>query len=172
MKRLFLFSAVLLLGMGLVSAQTSKAQVSIGPRLGVPVGDLSDAASLYIGADARFNTPSLPVVPNASFDYYLTDVDGQSIITVDLNALYPFEGTGMSFLPYGGAGLGITRSSFEFTNPATGQTTTNTDSEVGFNLIGGLQFQTGSLKPFAQANVTVGGDNTRFGLTGGLLFGF
>ncbi len=170
MKRLFLFSAVLLLGMGVVSTQTSKAQVSFGPRLGVPLGDL-DGADLYVGADARFNTPALPVVPNASFDYYLTGADNFSVITVDLNALYPFEGSGMSFLPYGGAGLGITRSSSEFTDPVSGNTRTSSDTEVGINLIGGLQFQTGSLKPFAQLNFTVGGDVTRFGLTGGLLFG-
>jgi hypothetical protein len=45
-------------------------------------------------------------------------------------------------------------------------------TDVGLNLIGGAKFETGSLQPFAQAKINVGGDFTLFNIMGGLLFSF
>jgi hypothetical protein len=170
MKRLLTFAAALLLGFGLLGPGTANAQTSVqlGPRLGIPVGDLEDATSLYIGADVRIHSENLPVVPNASFDYYFTDVDELSIFTVDLNALYEFGVDNEAFTPYAGGGLAITRTSFDAASG--GFAISSDDTEVGLNLVGGARFPLGNIEPFAQLNATLGGDLQRLGVTGGLLF--
>ncbi len=176
MKRFSLLLASFILAIGLMAPTTAQGQASfkIGPRLGIPLGDLSDVSSVFIGGDVRVTTEALPVVPNASFDYYLTDVDGYSVFAVDLNALYEFPIENEAFAPYAGGGLAIT--SFSFDNPSVsfgGQTFgggTTSSTEVGLNLVGGARFPLGSIEPFAQLNATLGGDAQRLGLTGGLLF--
>jgi hypothetical protein len=42
-------------------------------------------------------------------------------------------------------------------------------SDTGINLVGGADFEVGTLQPFVQAQFTLG-DLDRFGITGGLLF--
>lgn len=176
MKRLTLLVASFFLALGLVVPTAAQAQTSvqIGPRLGVPVGDLSDAASVFVGADVRVTGEELPVVPSGSFDYYLTDADGYSLFAVDLNALYEFGIDNEAFVPYAGGGLAITRSSFEAqtTNTNFGTVTVGggSNTEVGLNIVGGARFLVGSVEPFAQLNATLGGDVQRLGITGGLLF--
>jgi len=172
MKRLTLFVASVFLALAFVVPTSTQAQTSVqlGPRLGLPLGDFSDATSLYFGADLRAHTDALPVVPNASFDYYLTDTDGFSVFAIDLNALYEFGVDNEAFTPYAGGGLAITRSSSDFTNPATGRTVSSSNSDVGLNIVGGARFPLESVEPFAQLNATLGGDGQRLGLTGGLLF--
>jgi len=134
MNRLLTFAAALLLSFGLLAPGTAEAQTSVqlGPRLGIPVGDLEEGTSVFIGADLRLHNESLPVVPNASFDYYFTDADEFSVFAVDLNALYEFGVDNEAFTPYAGGGLGITRSSFD------GTTGSVDDTDVGINLVGGL----------------------------------
>ena len=152
-------------------AQTS---VKIGPRLGIPVGDFADATSIYLGADARITTDALPVVPNASFDYYFTDVDGYSLFAIDLNALYEFGVDNQVFVPYAGGGLGITRASVDSPSISFGGQTfgggSTSSTDVGLNIVGGARFPLGTVEPFAQLNATLGGDADRLGITGGLLF--
>jgi opacity protein-like surface antigen len=161
----------------------------IGPRATIALGDLSDAgADFAIGADVRYDLSAnvdAPIQLAGSFDFYFAeDIEApdpqggtqelsQTIFAVDLNGHYmiPTEGT---FSPYAGVGLGIVRSSqdeVEVDTPFGTQTFgggSNTD--VGLNLVGGAEFETGSVRPFAQAQVSLGGDFTRFGITGGVLF--
>lgn len=175
MNRFVLFAGVLLLFIGLAPAPVqAQATIQVGPRLGVPIGDLSDGASLFLGAEGRVKSPALPVVPNASFDYYLTDdiegVDSYSLIAIDLNVLYEFGVSNQAFVPYAGGGLGILRTSTE--TSAGGQTFSGSDSDVGLNLVGGARFSAGAVDPFVQLNATLGGDGERIGLAGGLLFSF
>lgn len=175
MQRFIVLAASLILGLGLFVPTTVEAQTSvkIGPRLGIPVGDFADPASIYIGADARITTESLPVVPDASFDYYFTDVDGYSLFAIDLNALYEFGVNNQAFVPYAGGGLGITRASVDSPTISIGGQTvggSTSSTDVGLNIVGGARFPLGSVEPFAQLNATLGGDADRLGITGGLLF--
>lgn len=173
MNRFVLFAAVVLLFIGLAPAPVqAQANIQVGPRLGVPIGDLSNGTSLFLGAEGRVTSPALPVIPNVSFDYYLTDVDNFSLIAVDLNVLYEFGVNNQAFVPYAGGGLGILRSSSEATNPLTGETQSVSNSDVGLNLVGGARFSAGSVDPFVQLNATLGGEGERIGLAGGLLFSF
>ncbi|MFB6230376.1 MAG: outer membrane beta-barrel protein [Salinibacter sp.] len=184
-KRLTVAVAGLLLTFGLVlppgahaqmEDEGSEATIKIGPRIGLPVGDLSDAGTLFFGAEGRADLGDLPVVANASFDYYLTDIENTTYFAVDLNALYEFGIENQSFVPYAGGGLGITRVSFETQGvdiPGGGTVggTSSSETEIGLNLVGGARFPVGSIEPFAQLNITLG-DTQRVGITGGLLFGF
>lgn len=185
MKRLAILTTVVLLGIGLSGPLTAQGQTSfkVGPRIGIPVGDVSDlGGNFFFGADARVGSPALPVMINGSFDFYLTDdieTGGedlsQTIFAVDINALYEFGIDNPAFTPYAGGGLAITRSSVEEVTVDTGFGTGTfgggSDTEVGLNLVGGARFPVGSFEPFAQLNATLGGDVQRFGITGGLLFG-
>lgn len=146
----------LLLLLFLIGASTAQAQTTfqIGPRVGYEIDDLEE---LFIGADARIMVAGLPVVINPTFDYYL--VDEGTLFQLSGNALYTFGINNQVFTPYAGAGVGLTRFSYEdFDN-----------TEVGLNVIGGAQFGFGNLRPFAQAQLTFG-DVDIVTLGGGILF--
>ena len=159
MKKLVTF--VLVFGVcvlaGLHEAR-AQAQVEIGPRLGFDLtGHVED---FFIGADARFGFSNLPVLVNGALDIYLEeDFD---FFQLSVNALYEFGVYNVAFTPYAGAGIGISRKSFEseFRDDRT---------DAGLNLIGGVTFGFGNLRPFAQAQITVG-DFGLFTIGGGLLF--
>jgi len=164
MKRLSFATIVVALLFFALPTQDAQAQVKLGPRVVLSVGDISDAGGDFgIGADVRFLAGDLPVTFNGAFDYYFVDNefnDDLSIFTIDFNALYMFGIDNEAFTPYAGGGLGITRSSASgFSN-----------SEVNLNIIGGAEFPLDSFTPFVQAQFGVGGDVDRFNIAGGLLF--
>ena len=168
MKKL-LFIPVLAALFLLVPAQDAQAQTSIqvGPRIGIDVGDASDlGGDFFIGADGRIASESLPVIINPAFDYYFVDADGVSLFTLDANALYQFGVDNQAFTPYAGGGLGYVRTSVD-----AGPFGDVGGSDIGLNLVGGAEFETGNLKPFVQAKVTLG-DFTLFNIMGGVLFSF
>ncbi|MFB6249215.1 MAG: P44/Msp2 family outer membrane protein [Salinibacter sp.] len=141
--------------------------IKIGPRLGLPLGNLSNGSTLFFGAEGRIGLSGLPIVANPSFDYYLTNVDNTTYFAVDLNALYELSVGDMAFVPYVGGGIGITRISFG-SQTQFGSFSAST-TEIGLNILGGARFPLGSIEPFAQLNAAVGAD--RVGITAGLLFG-
>jgi hypothetical protein len=147
--------------------QMTPTTIKVGPRLGLPVGNLSDGSSLFFGAEGRIGFSGLPVVANPSFDFYITDADNTTYFAVDLNALYEFSAGDMALVPYAGGGIGITRISFDSQTQIGGFSASTT--EIGLNLIGGARFPLGSVEPFAQLNAAVGAE--RVGITAGLLFG-
>ncbi|WP_022836352.1 outer membrane beta-barrel protein [Salisaeta longa] len=152
----------------LPASATAQTTVEVGPRLGISLGDAADiGGDIFLGADARISSASLPVVINPAFDYYFVSTDGVSLFNVSLNALYEFTGSDQVFTPYAGGGLGIVRTSFD-----AGSFGTGSDTDIGLNLVGGAKFQTGSLQPFVQAKAKVGGDVSLFNIMGGLLFRF
>lgn len=181
MKRLVLtlVSALFLVA---ASPLSSQAQFKVGPRATIALSDLSDAgADFAIGADARYDlseSVDAPIQLSGAFDFYFADDQqvpganqsvGQTIFTVDLNGhyMFPVEGT---VSPYAGAGIGITSSStdeVEVNNVTVGGGST---TDTGLNIVGGAEFEAGSLRPFVEGQITVGGDIDRFGITGGLLF--
>lgn len=163
MNRLAVLFTAFLLGGALLVPMSAEAQtgLKVGPRLGIPLGDLDPGSSLFLGLDARAHGTGLPVVPNASIDYYLTDRDAVSYLAIDLNALYEFGISNQQFTPYAGGGLGITHVSVD----ALGS-----DTDVGLNLVGGARFPLSSVEPFVQFNAMIGTESERLGLTGGILF--
>lgn len=168
MKRLSIVVTALLLALAIPTEGFAQADIKIGPRIGIPVGDISDlGGNLFLGADARIESEDLPVIINPTFDFYLMDdyATGvsQTLFTVDGNALYEFEIEDASFAPYAGAGIAITRWSIDADVPGAG------DTDIGLNLVGGARFPLESFEPFVQANFGVG-DLDRFGLAGGVLF--
>lgn len=180
MRRLTLLAASLFLAVGLLAPTSAQAQSSfkIGPRIGIPLGDVSDrGGNFFFGADARVYNDALPVVISPSFDYYLLDdqsVNGQSagqtVIAVDINALYEFGIDNEAFVPYAGGGLAITRWSQEDVTFGNVTYDGGSSTEVGLNIVGGARFPLGTVDPFVQLNATLGGDVQRLGLAGGLLF--
>ena len=168
--RSLLLAATLILLVGLAGPPTAPAQTSvkIGPRVGVPVGNVSNiGGTLFFGADARVGLAALPdpVVLSPSFDFYLVEGSGSSAFAVDLNGFYQFPLEG-SFVPYAGGGIAVTRISFDVGGAQFDASAT----EVGLNLVGGARFPLGSVEPFAQLNLAAGA--SRIGLAGGVLFSF
>lgn len=171
LRRLFLLFLVL----GLIPPTATEAQTSVkvGPRVGIPAGDIHlVGGDLFVGGEARIETAALPVVINPSFDYYLMDerrIGGsptsQSLFRVDVNALYPFGDDNGVFSPYAGGGLGITRYSYD----ADPRNRRSKDTEVGLNLVGGGRFHLGRVEPFAQLSAAVLDDWDRLGLTAGVV---
>lgn len=153
-------SAALLLVLAL-SVEDAEAQTSfeIGPKVGYEVGDFESA---FLGADVRIGTPALPVKVNPYFDYYFLENDNVSLSQFGANALYEFGIANQTFTPYAGAGLAISR--FSYDNPNIDSST-----DAGLNLIFGSRFGFGQIRPFAQAQVTVGSPDF-FSLAGGILF--
>lgn len=172
LRRLF----VLIFALGLMVPTTAEAQthVKIGPRLGIPAGEVLEAGgNLFLGGEARIETAALPVVFNPSFDYYFMDErrlggrqTSQSLFRIDVNALYEFGDENEVFTPYAGGGLGITRYSFD-ANPRIGR---SEDTDVGLNIVGGGRLRFGSVEPFVQLSAALLDDWDRIGLTGGVLF--
>lgn len=179
MTRVTTLFVTLLLFMGIALAPPAKAQsdVLVGPRIGVPLGDMSDLnATFFVGADLRITTESLPVIVNPTFDFFLFDspegVD-QTGFAIDLNALYDFGIDNEVFTPYAGGGLGITRYSASFQDSNFGGFGFDGGTtEVGLNLVGGARLMLDPVAPFLQLNATVGGDISRLGIAGGVLFSF
>lgn len=167
MKKLSFFS-LLFASVFLLTPQQANAQVEVevGPRVGIDLADASDiGGDFFIGAEGRINSAAMPVTINPAIDYYFVDVDGYSLLNVDINALYEFGVDNQAFTPYAGGGLGVIRSSFDAGGISA------SDTEIGLNLLGGATFETGNLQPFVQAKINVGSNFTLFGLMGGLLFG-
>lgn len=152
---------VALLLVFVVSSEKAKAQTTfeLGPRIGYEVDDWE---SFFIGADARIGLAALPIAINPYFDYYFLDVDNVSLVQLGANALYEFGIMNQVFTPYAGAGLAISRISYDISG-------VDNDTEMGLNLLFGSRFGFGQMRPFVQAQFTLG-DADFFSLAGGLLF--
>ena len=153
----------------------SESSFKVGPRATVALNDISEfGGDFAIGGDVRYDLSGnvdAPIHLSGALDFYfvedqtvgtLPDQSGgsdASAFTVDLNGLYVFQTEG-AFSPYAGAGLGIVRTSVSSLS----------DTDVGLNLAGGAEYEAGLIRPFAQAQFSLGGDFTRFGITGGVLF--
>lgn len=163
-----LFAALLLfLAMSAApNAAQAQAQIEIGPRVGYEVDELE---ALSIGGDIRASTVALPFQINGTFDYYFLDEDDFGGVDVNmfqltLNGLFELGINNQVFTPYFGPGISLTRVS------ADAGPFEDSDSELGLNLVGGAEFGLGNLRPFVQAQFTVGGDIEPVSVVGGLLF--
>jgi hypothetical protein len=151
---------VLMLGVCLAGgSQKAQAQVEVGPRVGFDI--VGDVEELFLGADARIHLPAMPLQINGAFDFYFTDEKYDEFVQFSINALYEFGVANAAFTPYAGGGLGISSSEPKGSNKQ--------QTDVGLNVIGGAVFSAGTLRPFAQAQITFG-DPDLFTIGGGLLF--
>jgi hypothetical protein len=141
----------------------AQIRLDVAPRLGFDL--VGDVEEFFLGLDARIGVDTLPVILNPSLDYYFTE-SPLNVSQFSLNALYPLRYPGLR--PYVGGGIGITRLSLDRDGRGFGGFD-KSDTDVGLNLIGGVVFRTGNLRPFAQAQITFG-DVDLFTVAGGLLF--
>jgi opacity protein-like surface antigen len=135
----------------------------------------SDDFDLGIGARMEYDLPNLFTSEGpfsrtfliASFDYFFPDCASVDCSFWQLNGNFAVPITATNLNPYAGAGIGIARASVSFDGIGSAS---SSNTEVGLNLLGGLQFRMGSLNAFSEAWLQLGGGE-QFGLTFGLLFG-
>lgn len=153
-------------------AQPAQAQVQFGVQ-----GNYADDVDFGIGARAQFDVGSMiaeegplsSLTGVASVDYYFPDCGGDffgggsdidcSYLEVNGNALYPLD-IAEGVAPYVGAGVHFGRFSVEDVS----------DSEVGLNALGGLNFDLGGVTAFAEGKIELGGME-QFVITFGALLG-
>jgi hypothetical protein len=150
-----------------IFAQSAFAQFKIGPRVGY---ELDEVGAFAIGADVRFSPPALPIAINPTFDYYFVDKDATgdaSLWQANINALYDFGIANQVFTPFVGVGLALTNVSLG-SRSAFGVSESGTSA--GANILVGAEFGFGAMRPFVQAQTTLGGDLQTATIAGGLLF--
>lgn len=176
----------LILIIGLLPAALAKGQIQLGVRGGYNLDAFSDSGAedgaFTLGGEARLGLNGLPIVLNPGADYYFNGIDNTTVWQFDANVLYPISHNNMTFTPYVGAGLGVTRVSFD---PDTGLfgrliNDKSSESDIGLNVLGGATFGFGAIRPFAEAQITMGdhlafmnrnGDGgPGYALIGGILF--
>ena len=154
--------------LALVAAPPADAQTSweLGPQVGYDI----DREELVLGASSRIHVPSAPVTFNPSFEFY-PSIGGQgvdaSLFVMNFDVQYQLQA--QSIEPYVGGGLFWRRASVGL--DVGGLPVNVTDSNLGLNLKGGMVFKTsGSMMPYAEAGLALGGGTESFILKGGVLF--
>ncbi|HET9947361.1 MAG TPA: outer membrane beta-barrel protein [Longimicrobiales bacterium] len=147
----------------LVVPGAAQAQVVLGPMAGFHTEDAIDAFG--IGAFASFEVPSLDenlsITP--SFIYYFPD-DPRGYWELNGDVVYNFEvSPDTPVLPFAMAGLNIARFSVDLNGAS------DSDTEIGLNLGGGVTFRAANVEPFAGAKFELQ-DETGFVLFGGVGF--
>jgi len=140
----------------LATADEAEAQVRFGPQI-----SWADDAELGIGGritgdvNVFENNDALRSLRGIGEFIYYTD-DLFDLIEINLNGALPvrFGDSGTDF--YAGGGLNIANG--------------NSDTEIGINLLGGLNFDLGNLDAFAEAGIRLNGSE-QFVITGGLMLG-
>lgn len=149
----FALLAVALCTFFAVSTASAQTKLGLNAHYGL------DMEKFQIGAEYHLplGMTGLAFVPN--FEYYLMDDPTLFAINADLHYAIGDRYTA-SFTPYVGAGLAITRWSFNDVN----------DTNVGVNLLGGANFKTGGrTMPFVQLEYRAG-DHSDLSIGGGLRF--
>lgn len=171
MKRVVMVTAVL----AFASAVPASGQAVFGPQLSW--GEDSD-----LGLGARVEVPLANLVTAdegsaasrlrliGSFDWFFPGDEPQGVdLTyweLNANLAYPIPADGLR--PYAGGGLNIAHANVDVEDNAFFEDAS--DTEVGLNLLAGLQFLVGDLDAFAEARFELGGGE-QFVLSAGILLG-
>ena len=150
---------------------SASAQNAIGPHVGFNLDTPDGGDALFIGATAHINVPTLPVIINPAFDYYI-GTENYTFLQFDANALLAFGVANVLFSPYAGGGLAL--SYYSFDDDALedlGVDVDNSSTDVGLNLLAGTFFNLAALRPFAEARITIS-DGTAVSVKGGVMFNF
>ncbi|HEX7051637.1 MAG TPA: hypothetical protein VF188_15640 [Longimicrobiales bacterium] len=137
-----------------INAPAAQAQVSFGAQ-----ASFADDTDFGVGARANIGLPFSGFKAIASFDYFFPD--GFDYFELNGNAVYSIRTTTPGFGPYVGGGLNIAHSSVDAIDFS--------DTEMGLNLLGGAEFGTGPIKPFAELRIELR-DEGQFVLAGGVNF--
>lgn len=134
----------------------AQSQIYLGPEVA-----WNDDADLGIGAGVEFDLPSL--YPGIAFhgDFLYFFPDGYDYFEFNTNLTYDFPLEDASVVPFALAGLNIANVSFDNDTPGVGG---DSNTDVGFNLGGGVKFNLGSFQPRVAARFALGNDSfTIFG---------
>jgi len=154
-----LLCVVALVGMLAAVPGNAEAQLSAGPMAAFH-DDLDFGIGGFVSVPVPSLDPNLTITP--SFVYYFPD--GIDAFEINGDVVYAFEvSADTPVLPFAFAGLNIMRLSVDF----AGQSASNT--EIGLNLGGGVQFRAESVEPFAGAKFEIG-DADGFVIFGGVGF--
>lgn len=158
MRKIFWTLAVV--GSMAVVAEGAQAQTSVGPVAAYH----DDAESLGVGGFIRLPLasvhPNLAIVPN--FVIYFPD--GFDFLEVNGDLTYRFAvSEDAPVTPFALAGLNVSRASFEIAGESESET------DVGLNLGGGVTFPSSSLQPFAGLKFEIQ-DGSSFVIFGGVGF--
>lgn len=141
-----------------LAAGGSEAQVRFGGQLNV-ADDTDFGLGPRVAADLEELGPRLQIL--GTWDIYFPDEDGFDFWELNGNLVYRFDlPETTSVEPYAGGGLNIAR--FEFDGPPSNRT------ELGLNVLGGVEFPLTSVTPFVELRVTAEGSEQLY-VTGGLL---
>jgi len=152
--------------MFLFGATQLSAQIRFGGQL-----NYGDDTDFGLGPRLVLDDPALGEFRFiGSFDLYFPD--SRSGVDADYwelngNIVYDFEvKTSTKLTPYVGGGLNVAHASAKVSTPLPASSS-NTD--LGVNLMAGLEFGAGRVRPFVELKVELeGGD--QFVITGGILF--
>ena len=157
MKKLLMVAAVLLIA----APNAAQAQMGFGAQ-----ASWGSDADLGVGARLVMGLPNIRTGLQGilSGDYFFIDCGGAdcSWIELNANAAIPLAASGLN--PYVGGGLNVARISVDVNGFGNSSAT-----EIGLNVLGGLKFS-GSLSPFAEARLSLGGGE-QFVITGGIMLG-
>jgi len=151
MKTNFIYTALLpvVLIAGIpqyLSAQTTEGTMRIGGQLGFG----TEIESLGIGA--RFDyaiTDQILLAPDLMYFFGSSEEDYDfNWFDINLNGNYLFNTENPDIIPYALAGFNIAILSVDYDNPLIDEDSDNT--EIGFNLGGGVDFLVGNLFVFGE----------------------
>jgi opacity protein-like surface antigen len=166
MRRTILAASLL----GLVAASAAQAQQPAAERMrfGAQVSFASDDVDFGVGAHLDYPMNRLfnnaPIFAQVGLDVFFPGND-VTYLELNWNALYKFRIQNSPLAPYAGAGL-----NFAYAKTGGGCSGDCSNSDLGLNLVGGMQFpNAGRLLPFVQVRLELGGGEL-FVLTGGIHF--
>ncbi len=172
MKRLLSFAALLLL-LSPLTAQRAQAQFEFVPYLGYNF----DAENLLVGVGAEFNfLPGVAPVNlslRPSIEYLFTDDGGLDELGIDVSttALQINADVMAELSPpaanlgfFAGAGLALGYASVSIEDES------ESDTEFGLNLLGGVEFGGDFVTPFVQGRFTLGNGDA-LSILGGIKLG-
>ena len=139
------FAVAALLGLAPMGAQ---AQVQIGPTLA-----FSDEVDFGIGATLHAQAPQLGEGLGflGEFLVYFPDQDGLDFFEINGNVTYAFPLANSTVLPFALGGLNVSRASVD-----TGGLGDASNTDIGLNLGGGINFDLGSFRPMIGGRFAIG----------------
>jgi hypothetical protein len=165
MRTTVITAAIMMVNLTALAAQNPAAPAPSADRMrfGAQVSYASDDVDFGVGAHLDYPMRRLfnnaPIFAQISADVFFPGND-VTYIEANWNANYRFRIQNSPLAPYAGAGL----------NFAYADTPAGSDSELGLNLVGGIQFpRAGRLMPFVQARLEIEGGEL-FVLSGGVHF--
>lgn len=144
-----------------VAPEATEAQVRFGGQL-----NFADDTDFGLGPRVAFDLeelgPRFQII--GTWDIYFPDEEGLDFWELNGNVVYRFELEETDAVePYGGGGLNIARIDRE--GPAGSDVD---DTELGLNVLGGVEFPLTSVTPFVEVRVTAEGSEQIY-VTGGVL---